>query len=270
VIDGLVPWYNERLRKGETLRFDRIPDDVPAEGHREREYALAHGMRSHVCIPLAVNGWWMCALGSATFTRFFTWSESIVLQMLAVGQILANALHRERIETELQKSIRELHRLKDRLTAENEYLREESDRDAGFAEIVGRTPALRAVLDQAARVAPMPTAVLLLGETGTGKELLARAIHARSPRRERALILSDGSTLARDGNSGSTVPERAAVESLEAVEREHIAHVLDRCGWRINGEGNAAELLRLHPNTLRSRLKRLGIRRPASQTRSAI
>jgi len=150
VLDGLVPWYNERLRKGETLRFDRIPEDVAVEGHREREYALAHGMRSHVCIPLAVNGRWMCALGSATITHFFSFSDSTILQVRAVGQILAT--------------------------------------------FPIRVPPLR-------------------------------------------------------------------------HRRENIAQFLDRCGWRINGVGNAAEQLGLHPNTLRSRLKRLGVERPASPAR---
>jgi transcriptional regulator with GAF, ATPase, and Fis domain len=52
------------------------------------------------------------------------------------------------------------------------------------------------------------------------------------------------------------------LRTLDDVEREHIRTVLERCGWRVNGEGNAAEVLGAHPNTLRFRMKKLGIARP--------
>jgi formate hydrogenlyase transcriptional activator len=70
-------------------------------------------------------------------------------------------------------------------------LREEIDHSSMFEEIVGSSQALRKVLGQAARVAPMDSTVLILGETGTGKELIARAIHKRSKRSGRAFIRVD-------------------------------------------------------------------------------
>jgi len=74
------------------------------------------------------------------------------------------------------------------LSAETEYLRAEIDEDHGFDEIVGRSPALRASLQAVAQVAGTDATVLIQGETGTGKELFARAIHNRSPRHDRPLI----------------------------------------------------------------------------------
>jgi transcriptional regulator with GAF, ATPase, and Fis domain len=71
---------------------------------------------------------------------------------------------------------------------ENEHLRQEINIEAGFEAVVGRSPALRRALEQAAQVADTPASVLLLGETGTGKDLIARAIHSLSPRRERAFV----------------------------------------------------------------------------------
>jgi len=56
------------------------------------------------------------------------------------------------------------------------------------------------------------------------------------------------------------------VERLDQVERAHLVQVLDRYGWRIDGTGHAAEALGLHPNTLRGRMKKLGIRRPAKSS----
>jgi formate hydrogenlyase transcriptional activator len=78
--------------------------------------------------------------------------------------------------------------LRDRLRAENVYLQEEIQQEHNFAEIVGRSPALSKVLSLVETVAPTTSTVLILGETGTGKELVARAIHDRSPRRDRPLV----------------------------------------------------------------------------------
>src|SRR5262249_49774635 len=74
------------------------------------------------------------------------------------------------------------------LQAENVYLQEEIRREHNFEEIVGSSPALLAVLQQVERVAPTDATVLILGETGTGKELIARAIHDRSARSRRPLV----------------------------------------------------------------------------------
>jgi formate hydrogenlyase transcriptional activator len=81
---------------------------------------------------------------------------------------------------------------------------------------------------------------------------------------ERALIHSTGDTLMLDDAPGlpSALPSGDS-GTLVSAERRHIENALRRCGWRINGAGNAAERLGLHPNTLRFRMKKLGIRRPA-------
>jgi formate hydrogenlyase transcriptional activator len=82
----------------------------------------------------------------------------------------------------------EVRGLRDQLAAENQYLREEIREDHDFEEIVGNSPELRQVFTLINRVAPTTATVLILGETGTGKELVARAIHERSPRRQRPLV----------------------------------------------------------------------------------
>lgn len=82
----------------------------------------------------------------------------------------------------------EVQRLSDQLAAENAYLQDEIRSEHNFEEIVGNSAALRDVLTQVERVAATDSTVLLLGETGTGKELLARAVHNRSRRRERPLV----------------------------------------------------------------------------------
>lgn len=81
-----------------------------------------------------------------------------------------------------------MERLKNRLQAENVYLREEIRTEQNFEEIVGQSEALKNVLRKVEQVAPTDATVLIQGETGTGKELVARAIHNLSPRRDRPLI----------------------------------------------------------------------------------
>jgi PAS domain S-box-containing protein len=88
----------------------------------------------------------------------------------------------------LENALREIRVLKDRLQAENVALREEVDQASMYEEIVGSSPALQATLTSISMVAPTDSTVLILGETGTGKELIARAIHRRSKRADRAFV----------------------------------------------------------------------------------
>src|SRR6266446_3184826 len=95
---------------------------------------------------------------------------------------------RKRAEAELEKAFEEIKRLKDRLHDENVVLREQIDQAFMFEEIVGSSPALKTVLSSIVKVAPTNSTVLITGETGTGKELIARAIHKGSQRATQAFI----------------------------------------------------------------------------------
>ena len=89
---------------------------------------------------------------------------------------------RKRAENDLNSALIEIRGLKDRLEEENIYLREEISEVKGFEEIVGKSDALKYVLTRVEQVAKTDATVLLLGETGVGKELIARAIHEKSSR----------------------------------------------------------------------------------------
>lgn len=98
-------------------------------------------------------------------------------------------------EESLKQALNELQQLKDKLEEENVYLQEEIRLAANAGEIIGQSEALRRVLQMMEQVAPLDTTVLLLGETGTGKELLAQAIHNASRRRGHTLVKVNCATL---------------------------------------------------------------------------
>jgi len=98
----------------------------------------------------------------------------------------------------LKNALEEIQLLKDQLYKENLALREEIDVNRMFEEIVGSSPALQMVLSRVAKVAPTDSTVLVTGETGTGKELIARAIHKRSPRASRAFVSVNCAAIPRD------------------------------------------------------------------------
>jgi transcriptional regulator with GAF, ATPase, and Fis domain len=112
---------------------------------------------------------------------------------------------RKRAEEALQENVaalknafEEIQLLKDQLYKENLALREEIDVNRMFEEIVGSSPALQVVLSGVAKVAPTDSTVLITGETGTGKELIARAIHKRSQRASRAFVSVNCAAIPRD------------------------------------------------------------------------
>jgi formate hydrogenlyase transcriptional activator len=105
---------------------------------------------------------------------------------------------RKQAEEGLQTALDEVKKLKDQLYNENIALREEIDKASMFEEIVGTSPALQSVLSRVAKVAPTDSTVLITGETGTGKELIARAIHKRSHRSSRAFVTANCAAIPRD------------------------------------------------------------------------
>src|SRR4029434_8951691 len=113
-------------------------------------------------------------------------------RVMALWQIFAARggaeVERLQAEEQLRRALAEVETLKNRLQVENVYLQEEIRQEHNFEEMVGSSPALLAMLQTVETVAPTDATVLLYGETGTGKELIARALHNRSARKERPLV----------------------------------------------------------------------------------
>ena len=102
--------------------------------------------------------------------------------------VLRDITERRRREEALRQSLAEIERLKDRLQAESDYLKAEIKVVDPHVEFIGQSPAIRKVLSLVEQVAPTDSAVLVRGETGSGKELVARAIHRLSARRDRLMV----------------------------------------------------------------------------------
>jgi len=120
--------------------------------------------------------------------------RSIQLQQ-TVEQLQRENTERQQAELELKDALQHIEQLKDQIQADYKYLQEEIKLEYDFHQIIGQSNELKYVLFKVQQVAPTDATALILGETGTGKELIARAIHHASPYRDRPLIKVDCATL---------------------------------------------------------------------------
>jgi PAS domain S-box-containing protein len=186
-IDTAAPWYVERLRSMEVAKMSTARE-VPADAVREREIMASRGLKSTLAVPFAVGGEFRGAIVINTMRKDRKWSDDYVRRLQLVGEVFGAAVARRKAEAELRGALSEIEELKNRLEAENIVLREHAAQDHDFEEIVGRCEPLRRVLQQVDQVAKTHSTVLILGETGTGKELVARAIHSRGERKDRPFV----------------------------------------------------------------------------------
>ena len=179
------PWVHQTLLRGGIVRFAKV-EELPAEAKRDKESFRTIQQKSDVIFPLAATGRVVGALSFGTLTGEREWPDVLVQRLQLMADIFANALARQRSEQALRRALDDVTRLKQQLEAENAYLREAVQ--AQPSDIVGHSAALKQVLSQVDHVAPTGSTVLVLGETGTGKELLAHLIHRQSRRHDRALV----------------------------------------------------------------------------------
>ena len=184
VPDEPVPWVVKQALRGEVVVVARVDEGPEARDHPGA--AEDCGMRSSVVVPFLHDREVIGSFGFATLGRERTWSTETVDRLRCVAEILGGALARSRAERALRAAREDSERLRQQVQAHPACVEDAPAVDVD--EIVGRSPAIRAVLHKVDQVAPADVPVLLHGETGTGKELIARAIHASSHRRGRPLV----------------------------------------------------------------------------------
>jgi len=153
------------------------PNDLSSEAS---DLVAAEGIKTFCNIPLVNRGRALGILSIFRTTEVPFSPEDVDFLSRASGQIA--------IAIENALAYHEISQLKDKLAQEKLYLEEEIRSEMNFENIIGNSPALKHVLELVETVAPSDSTVLLLGETGTGKELIARAIHDRSRRKDRTFV----------------------------------------------------------------------------------
>jgi transcriptional regulator with GAF, ATPase, and Fis domain len=170
--------------------LEQIPEGLPHQAATPAmlDHVRQTGLRSAVIIPIAIGGQRAYALAVELVRAERRWPPALVARLRLVAEILASAAYRSRQEEALRYSHAEVARLTAELAIDATPPAAPRTTEAGFDEIIGNSPVLKAALERVKEVAPTHSTVLLLGETGTGKELIARALHRQGPRQNSPLV----------------------------------------------------------------------------------
>jgi transcriptional regulator with GAF, ATPase, and Fis domain len=181
-----LPSVIATLEAGEICCF-RTVEDLP---ERDREVFRRCGFRSGVVVPVPSAGARTAtALAFASTTREQAWTSAVVERLRLVAGVMGQALARKTSHLALQKAQDEIRELRDHLSSDQmEHRREVKTPRSSLPMVAFDSLPMRQVLSQLEQVAPTPATVLLLGETGSGKEVIAQAIHDMSPRHQRPMI----------------------------------------------------------------------------------
>ncbi len=173
-----------------------VPDSIPEEAEKEKKSLMGNAITLTQGVPISFAGS-LAGVISVSLTSpnpCWVWSDDQIPRLRLLGEVFFNALMRKRSEEKLQKALSEIKDLKERFEADYLYLKEEIKGE--YEGVVGKSSALRNILGKVKQVALTNATVLILGETGTGKGLIARAIHDSSGRRERPLMQVNCAALA--------------------------------------------------------------------------
>lgn len=192
---GQLPWFIAQFRCGRPVFLRCLPEDLPPEAQKERRYCEAQGVKSNIAIPLKAGGTILGALTFAFLQRHCAWPAEMIFRLQLIAEVFANAVLHKRSEEALRAALSENEALRSHLEQENLYLREQVVLRHHHGRIIGQSDALNKVLSEAERVASTDAPVLLLGETGTGKELLAQTIHELSNRKDRPMVIVNCASL---------------------------------------------------------------------------
>ena len=183
-----VPLIASNLEAGTATWFTRV-DDV--SNAMDRELLRRYGLRSAAVIPLAVPVEPPAPRAAMIFTSMTTereWTAALLEQLRLIASVFSQALARKAYMSALQRTRHELRQLRERMTGEAQYGPNAATIGRPAPLIVSESEAIRRALAQVEQVASTSSTVLLLGETGVGKEVFAQAIHELSGRRQQPMV----------------------------------------------------------------------------------
>jgi formate hydrogenlyase transcriptional activator len=179
------PWAIDRIVAGEMALFSTVAE-IPNEIDQDACRALQ--IKAAVAMPLLVDGRVAGVLSFDAIQTERPWPPEAVHRLRVIASVFGQVLARQLRDQVIRAATVEARRLKDELQVENVSLRREARERLGLTRVVGRSTAVLRVLEQIEQVAATDSTVLLLGETGTGKELFATQIHELGARHGRAMV----------------------------------------------------------------------------------
>ncbi len=207
--DGLWDWdlisdtvfYSDRFREilgYSSGEFPATIDSFRSRLHPEDAEAFWAAIECHLQDRAPYRVEYRLQTKSGDYRWFLTGGQAIWNsegKAIRMSGSIQDITERKQAELDLREALSEIKELKDKLEVERAYLQEEIKSQYNHENIIGQSDALNYIFYKVEQIAPTDTTVLILGETGTGKELVARAIHGLSPRKDRALVKVNCATL---------------------------------------------------------------------------
>jgi chemotaxis protein methyltransferase CheR len=207
--DGLWDWdmlsdtvfYSDRFRELLGYSSGEFPgkiDSFRSRLHPEDAEAVWAAIERHLQERVPYRVEYRLRTKSGEYLWFLARGQAIwnsAGKAIRMSGSIQDITERKQAELHLKAALSEIKQLKDKLEVERAYLQEEIKLEYDYENIIGQSDALNYVFYKVEQIAPSDTTVLVLGETGTGKELVARAIHGLSPRKDRALVKVNCATL---------------------------------------------------------------------------
>jgi transcriptional regulator with GAF, ATPase, and Fis domain len=180
-----LPWLLSQVEAGHIIAVSRV-DDVPSAPDRESLRRI--GTQSTITVPLSVGSKLIGILSFGTLRSERTWTGYTLEGLKLIAAVMANGLARHQATQALRSALDEVRRLRARLAPEHVQMRREVKAMKLPRQVAVDSASVRHLMEQVEQVAPTTATVLLMGETGSGKEVFAEAIHELSPRHNKPMV----------------------------------------------------------------------------------
>lgn len=190
-----LPYTIKRIIDEQLVNVVESLSKLPPEAAVDAQTRMEMGIKSALAIPILIEGSCTHVITMQTFSKERTWPLESIPRLRVMGEVFVNALKRQQMERDLRSRFNEIQQLKQRLEDENYYLRTETRMLFDKTPIIGQSDSLKRTLARAQQVAPTDSTVLIQGETGTGKELIAQSIHSLSRYKDRLMVKVNCSAL---------------------------------------------------------------------------